>query len=273
MFQVPKPKTRLQGAVRTLDLIYESIVRDVRKGSRHALLGLIQNIFQTVLLVITFYLLFTVLGLRGNAIRGDFVLFVMSGIFMYMCHIKSVACVVGTEGPTGPMMQHAPMNTWIAIISAALSTLYIQILSVFVILFLYHAVITPIEIYQPLNALWMVIMAWFSGCAAGTVFLALKPRMPDVLGILSTVYIRANMIASGKMFLANTLPAMMLNWFDWNPLFHIIDQCRGFTFVNYNPQFSSISYPIIVSLVLLMIGMIGESYTRKHVSASWTAGR
>ena len=31
---------------------------------------------------------------------------------------------------------------------------------------------------------------------------------------------------------------MMLTIFDWNPLFHTIDQARGFTFINYNPHYS-----------------------------------
>jgi ABC-type polysaccharide/polyol phosphate export permease len=51
------------------------------------------------------------------------------------------------------------------------------------------------------------------------------------------------MIASGKMFVANTLPPAMLAMFDWNPLFHIIDQCRGFVFNNYFPRNSNWEYP------------------------------
>lgn len=56
--------------------------------------------------------------------------------------------------------------------------------------------------------------------------------------------------------------------FDWNPLFHLIDQCRGFTFLNYDPHYSSISYPIYVSLVFLVLGLLGEFYTRRAVSIS-----
>ncbi|HID07243.1 MAG TPA: ABC transporter permease, partial [Armatimonadetes bacterium] len=35
----------------------------------------------------------------------------------------------------------------------------------------------------------------------------------------------------------------------------------------------SISYPLTVSIILLMLGFMGESYTRKHVSISWSAGK
>ena len=73
------------------------------------------------------------------------------------------------------------------------------------------------------------------------------------------------------MFVANQTPAMMIAMFTWNPLFHTIDQARGFTFVNYNPHKSSIMYPIIFTLVCLTIGLLAEFFTRKRVSLSWSA--
>ena len=81
------------------------------------------------------------------------------------------------------------------------------------------------------------------------------------------------MFASGKMFVANSLPTYLVAFFAWNPLFHIIDQGRGYMFINYNPLKSSMTYPIVVSIIFLIVGLIGESQTRKHVSLSWTAGR
>ncbi len=171
------------------------------------------------------------------------------------------------------MMNHAPMNTTISITSAALGCLYIQTLSLVVVLFVYDVVAGPIEILDPVGAYGMVLLSWFSGVAVGLVFLAIKPWFPGFVGIASQVYARANMIASGKMFVANTLPGYMLAMFDWNPLFHCIDQARGFVFINYNPHYSSVSYPLYVSLALIMVGLMGEFYTRKHVSASWGAGK
>ena len=81
------------------------------------------------------------------------------------------------------------------------------------------------------------------------------------------------MFASGKMFVANTLPAHMVAMFDWNPLFHIIDQGRGYIFVNYNPLKSSLMYPFWVSVVILAIGIMGVFYTSRHASLSWDAAR
>ena len=119
-----------------------------------------------------FFVMFSILGLRGAAVRGDFLLYIMSGVFLFMSHTKALSAVVGSEGPASPMMKHAPMNTLIAICSAALGALYIQVLSLAVVLFVYHVAFTPFEIHQPIGAFGMLLLAWFTGCAIGMVFLA-----------------------------------------------------------------------------------------------------
>ncbi len=273
MFQAPKTRSGLAVALATAEVIYHATVRNLRKSHRNALVGLIVNMFQTLILVAVFFVMFSILGLRSSAVRGDFMLYIMSGIFLYITHTKTMSAIVGSEGPASPMMQHAPMSTFVAICSAALSALYMQVLSASVVLFIYDVAYKPLEIYQPISVLAMLLLAWFSGVAVGMVFLALKPWFPQFTSVASTVYARANMIASGKMFLANTLPFTVLKLFDWNPLFHIIDQARGFAFINYNPHYSSWAYALIVAVVLLMLGFMGESYTRKHASLSWSAGR
>ncbi len=70
------------------DLIYYSAIRDIRKNHRNALMGLILNIFQTVLMVASFYAMLALLGMRGSAVRGDYLPYIMSGIFLYMPILK-----------------------------------------------------------------------------------------------------------------------------------------------------------------------------------------
>ncbi len=273
MFEGRVHTSLFSSGLNTLWLIYHNTVRTVRKSHGNAVVALLMSILQAVMLVAVFYVMFTVLGLRSMAVRGDFLLYIMSGIFLFMTHVKTLGAVLGSEGPSSQMMKHLRMNTAIAIFSAALSTLYIQTLTVVIILFFYNAGWGPIEIYQPVPAYGMLLISWFTGGAIGMVFLALKPWFPGFVQIVSQLVIRANMFASGKMFLANTLPAYMIAMFDWNPLFHTIDQARGFMFINYNPHFSSISYPIYVGLACMTLGLMGEFYTRKHVSLSWDARR
>ncbi len=268
-----KPKSGMASALSIAELIYHSIVRSVRAQHNNAFVAIAMNVMQTVMFLAAFYLMFSVLGLRGAAVRGDFLIYLMTGIFLYLTHIKALGAVLGSEGPASPMMQHAPMNTIISIMSAAIGALYIQVLSLVLVLFAYHVAWTPVHVEQPLEAFGMMLLAWFSGCGLGLFFLAMKPWFPSIVALLAMVYQRANMIASGKMFLANTLPSYMLTMFDWNPLFHVIDQARGYAFINYNPRFSNWEYAFWVAVVFIMIGLMGEFYTRRHASLSWNARR
>ncbi|QYK42082.1 MAG: ABC transporter permease [Paracoccaceae bacterium] len=273
MFERPARLSPIQSAFGMAELVFHAAVRHVRKSHGNALIGLLLNIFQTVLLVAVFYLMFELLGMRGSAVRGDFVLYVMSGIFMFMTHVKALGAVSGAEGPTSPMMKHSPMNTLVAIAAAALSALYLQFLSAAVVLAVYHAAFSPITVYDPVGAIGMFLLAWASGVGLGIIVQAAKPWWPEAVTMITQTYQRANMIFSGKMFVANMMPGYLLGYFDWNPLFHIIDQCRGYLFLNYSPHYTSLSYPLYATLAFFMLGLMAEFYTRKHASASWGAGK
>lgn len=273
MFGVERRKSRLNSSLAILELIYHSTVRAIRRDHKNALVGLLTNILQTVIFIGAFIVTFNLLGMRGSSVRGDFTVYIMTGIFTYMCNIKTSGAVIGSEGPTSGMMLHAPMNTAIAIGSAALAALYTQILSIVAILAVYHVAYAPVQIEDPIGALGMIILSWLYGIGIGMVVLAIKPWWPAFAKVAQQVYTRVNMFASGKMFLGNTLSFSMLAMFDWNPLFHIIDQMRGFVFINYNPHNSSLTYPVYFTLALIAVGLMGEFKARKHASVSWNAAR
>lgn len=256
-------------AFETLELIYHAGVRTMRRTHHNAVLGLVMAIVQALLMLLVMYFMMSLFGMRRIAVRGDFMLYVMSGVFMFMTHIKAIGAVASAEGPTSPMMMHAPMNPIISIMGAALGSLYQQTLAAAVILFIYHAAWNPITIDDPVGMLGMYLLSWFAGVGIGMVFLSAMPWQPETVGILKTLYQRANVIASGKMVLANNLAPNRRDWFDWNPLFHTIDQARGFIFLNYTPRYTSYDYAIYFALVCMMIGLMAEYFTRQHASVSW----
>ena len=273
MFRPNVRATKARGAIAMLELIFHASVRDIRKSHGNAVVGLLMSIVQSVMMVLVFYFMLNLMGARSSAIRGDFMLYIMSGVFMFMTHSKTLSAVAKSDGPTSAMMKHSPMNTIVAIASSAIGALYQQVLSASVILFFYHTMFSRIVIDQPIPMIGMFLLSWASGIGVGMVFKAATPWQPEAFGILTSLYARANMIASGKMFVANAMPTSLLAWFDWNPLFHTIDQGRGFIFLNYFPHYSSWTYPLKVTLVLIMIGLMGEYYTRTYASASWGAKR
>jgi hypothetical protein len=92
-------------------LVYHSAVRSDRKQYNNTFISIGMNMLQVATFVAVFYFMFIILGLRGAAIRGDFLVYIMSGIFLFMTHTKTMQGAFASEGPSSPMMQHAPMNT------------------------------------------------------------------------------------------------------------------------------------------------------------------
>ena len=273
MFRIEETQSTLGLGFRTLGLIYHGAVRDLRKSHRYGVVGVLINVLQTILFVLVFYAMFAIFGVRSSPIHGDFLLYILSGVFLFLTFTKTMTSVVGSEGAASAMMKHRPMNTFVSIGTSALSSLYIQTLSILVVLAGYHMWFNRIEIHDFGGALYVYLLSWFTGIAFGMVLFAAKPWAPTFVNLLATVFARVNMIASGKMFVANTLPTSMLVMFSWNPLFHLIDQMRGSIFLNYTPRNTNLEYPLWVALAFFVIGMMGEFYTRKRASISWGAAR
>jgi ABC-type polysaccharide/polyol phosphate export permease len=273
VFYFKRNQTLLGGAFTTMELVFHAVVRSVRSQHANAVMAILINIMQVVVMALIFYLIMSFMGTRVAKIRGEFILYILSGVFLFMMHVQSVGSISGVKGVNNPMMLHSPMNVMVMILAAAFGTLYKQMMSILVILFVYSVTVKPLEIQDPGGAFAMLILSWFTGCAVGLVFMALKPWLPTFSSMASNVYRRLNMVFSGKMFVANALGGGILMMFAWNPLFHIIDQCRGFVFRNYFPRNTSWEYALWVGIALLMIGLLGEFFTRKHVSQSWNARR
>lgn len=273
MFYVKESSSSLAGAYRTLTLIYHASVRSVRITHGNAMMSLFLNVFQTIVFVMVFYLIFQLMGMRSAGLRGDFMMYILTGVFLFMMFNKTMGAVYGCEGPTSPMMKHRNMNTMISIGAAMMSSLYIQVLSLLIVLVGYHLVTHNVEIADPGRAGLILLLTWLSGAGIGMVFLAAKPWAPEATKTVQMIFSRINMFASGKMFVANTLPAFMLPLFAWNPLFHLIDQMRGAVFVNYLPRNTNLDYPLWLMVACLMIGLMGEFHTRRRASLSWSAGK
>jgi len=138
MFATTKQRSSIGSALNMSRLIFHSVVRKIRQSHRVPLMSIFSSILQTVMFVLAFLLMFDMLGMRGAAIRGDFVLYIMSGIFLFQVHTQSLGAVSGAESSASPMMQHAPMNTIISICAAAISSLYTQVMALSCILLVYY---------------------------------------------------------------------------------------------------------------------------------------
>jgi len=268
---IEKRQSTLLEAFAFVELVYFTVVREVRQASGNATLGLLVANLRIITMVMIFYVMFTVIGVRSSPVRGDMFLFLLSGVQIFLMHNSAINAVTRAGSAISPMMMHAPMTTSLRIIASTLGELYLNVLAGLMILtglYLYHG---GLDIYQPQYALIPWILGWMSGVVIGLLFLLIRPLMPDLMPVLSLAYQRANLISSGKFWVANMLPASIVPYFDWNPLFHAIDQTRGFVFVNYSPHKTSMEYVIWFVIIGLVIGMMGEFWLRKTQSRSSAA--
>lgn len=254
-----------ESSLSLFELSYISIVRSFRSSTGGSMLGLAGLLMKPLLLFTVFYVMFEVFG-RTAVIRGDFLLFMMTGIFLYLAHIQAVQNLKGAGHATAGMLFYAKTSTLLSILAAAVNQLYIVVLSVIVIMGTAYLIRGHLEVYNPAGMLLPFFLAWASGLSVGLLFMAFSPLAPSVIPMFYQVYRRAQMITSGKMFVANALPSAYLPFFSWNPLFHAIDQARGHAFINYIPRYTSIEYPLYFTLAALAIGFTGEFAMRARQS-------
>lgn len=237
-------------------LLNAAILRDIRRTHVNAVAAVLMEMAQIAALLGGFMLLTHVMSFGGTPIRGDMLIYLMTGIFVFQVHTRTMMAVFRAETRGSQIMNHKPLSSAITVAAAALGSLYLQVISAAAILAGYHFGWSAIELEDPVGLASAFFLAWALGVAMGLACLSLKSVFPSSAGLMAQLYSRANMLASGQMFVANALPSAWLVWFSWNPLFHIIDQARGFAFQNYEPWFTSFAYPAIATGILLLSSII-----------------
>ncbi|MEP3667923.1 MAG: hypothetical protein ABJN42_14460 [Roseibium sp.] len=265
----PHRSAGILDVVELLVSIHEAAAREIRKMNANTGLGIVVNLGQNLIMISVMYCAAWVMGFGASLIRGDYLIYVITGIFLYMVHVKTMAAVSSAEGPLSPGMRNIPINQTVSSLGAAIASLWMQAISVAIIMFLYDALWEPLVFQDLAGMSVMIVLAWISGIGLGMLLTAIRPWSSDVSSLISQLYMRVSMILSGSMFVANALPEMFLPWFMWNPLFHMVDQARGAAFINYNPWFTSAAYAAAMAFAILIVGALAQYNTRVKASASW----
>ena len=74
-----RTSSKLRSGFEMFELIFHVAIRNLRKSHGNAVLGLIMSMVQAIMMVLIMYVIMQILGVRRAAIRGDFMLYVMSG--------------------------------------------------------------------------------------------------------------------------------------------------------------------------------------------------
>jgi len=255
------------GTLEFVELVYQSVVREVRTQSGNATFGILKEVANIAVFMGMFYIFFTFMG-RSIAIRGDFMMFLLTGIVLMLTHMKAISSVRGASNATSSIMQHAPMTVILSIIANAFAGLYLQLVAVIIVVGALWIFGMDLYVSNPPGLVLPVFFSWASGIGVGMIFMMVAPLAPGFMKVFTRLYMRAQMVTSGKFIPAAYMPAAMIPFFDWNPLFHCIDQARLATFVNYNTEVSNMSYPIWFTAGTILIGLMGEFWARQNLSKS-----
>ncbi len=176
----PRNRTSiLVGAFNFIDLLFYCIVREVRSDSGgHPVLGIVMAVAKTLSMIMVFYIAFDIAGIRASPIRGDSMLYLLSGFLLFFLHNSGVSKVVGSNSFVGPLQQHAPMKPILAIAAATLATLYLHILAVLIVLLGLYLFRGSVKIHDPAGLLLPFFLAWASGVVIGLVLMSMKPFAP-----------------------------------------------------------------------------------------------
>jgi ABC-type polysaccharide/polyol phosphate export permease len=268
MLATRRDVTLTQGVLTFFEVLYHTIVRNVRNESGGAALGIALTIFRSVMMVAIFVAIFQFMGMGGVKIRGDVVLFMYTGVSLFLLHNSAITRTMSAGNPLLPILRHTSMTTVLNILAANCALLYTHVISSAAILAYVHLWRDALDIAEPEGLIAPYLLAWGSGIAIGMILLAIKPFLPRVAEFASLIYRRLNMVSSGKFVVANMLPATFTVFFTWNPLFHCIDQLRGAVFVNYFPHKTGLGYPLAFVGAAMVIGMMAEFWLRRNLSAS-----
>ena len=251
-----------------LSLVYALTVRDLRVQSRGAAMGILIAIATPVVSCLVFYALLQFLrqGMT-TPIRGDDLTFMLTGFMIFFMHIAAMSQVAGAINPL--LMPHQKATPFLFICVKAFAVLYNHAMALVLVLLLNYLIRGVWEMDHALMAIGVLMLAWLYGVGLGMITLALQ-RYLSWAGLVRIAYIRIMFFTSGKFFVGNTAP--MREYYDWNPLFHIIDLTRSAVFLNYTAHTTSVSYVLAWTFAALTLGFLCEAYVRRNYSVSHHPG-
>ncbi|MDF7826605.1 ABC transporter permease [Pontiellaceae bacterium B12227] len=81
---------------------------------------------------------------------------------------------------------------------------------------------------------------------------------------IESIFSRPLIIISGVFYIPSNLPPVAVDILKWNPVLHLIEWIRMGYYSNYNSTVLDKGYLVSFSLLMLLIGLIGERLTRKQ---------
>ncbi len=204
---------------------------------------------------------------RSPPIGNSFILFFATGFVPFVFYQTISNAIARAFRFSGALLSY-PVVTWVDAIVArlllnSLTQILVSYLIMGVILFMQS---DPITLdFRPIVE--AMALSLFFGLAIGTLNCALMGLI-QVWDQVWSIISRPLFLASGVIFLYESLPAIAQNILWYNPLMHILGIMRMGFYPGYDADYVSVPYVIGVSLVLLFLGVMLLGRYHRQILAS-----
>ena len=259
-----RPAPIWREALRFGQLCHAMAVQNIARQSTGSF-GLLGAFAMPLAMTAGFLAAYELVGLFRPAIRGDVVVFLLTGILLFQLASRARSAADLTGG--GAFLWHQPVQPALVVWSGALAALYVSVTAMALILTGAALIRGAPPLHDPAGLAAPLLLAWGFGVGSGMVMSGIA-RYAGGGQLLGMAWQRAMFLTGGIFFLAAAVPGWMRPWFDWNPLFHIIDAMRAAAFVNYSGGDTSLTYAAWCVAGLLAVGHALERKVRADFSIS-----
>lgn len=257
---LPKRSSFAGGAAALGFLLFALTVRALREAAGGAAVGFLRGALAALAFCLVFYFVITFFGLGFVTVRGDLMVFILIGAGFFFLMQYTVMATIKAMRAGWRMAPHPHLSPILFVYAESLAVLYNWTLAIVAIFVGNAFVVGRMEFETPLLIFPLFALAWLTGIGIGLVFGFLLGWF-SWAAMLKRVFFKIMFFTSGKFTNANFIPPDMLPFFQWNPLFHLIDQMRDAAFVNYTAQKTNLIYPTLCCLALLGIGHLLYDYS------------
>ncbi len=244
---------------RHLEVIAFKTYADLRAERERTYLGLLWWIFEPLMYMLVFWLVFDRLLQRGGE---GYVPFVLVGLVTWQWIKSCISHGGGAVREARPLIQQVVLPPAVFPIVVVLTDT-VKFAAVLVLL-LALLPVAGVAWTPALVALPAVLLVELLFICAATVWLAaLVPFVPD-LRLVAETLLTALMFVSGIFFRASQLPSEVQAVFFLNPAAFLIEQTRVVLLQGAWPDWQGLGILAVLSTVLLLLGIAALQRLRRH---------
>jgi capsular polysaccharide transport system permease protein len=204
-------------------------------------------------------------AIQGKPPLGDsFFFFYFTGLIPYLLFIHTSSHVGHAILQNRPLLQLPMVTNLDAILARGLLELITEV--AVALMFIAAFVMLGVDAvpHNFGNAAGALAVAWILGLGVGAVNAVVNVYTSAWHHIFSVIQ-RLLYFCSGIFYVPAMMPESVRDIFSWNPLLHCVDWFRTAFFVGYEPRWLNTSYPTIVALAMLAVGLAVEAALRRRL--------